>query len=354
MLRDPVTFAVHEASMLADLAQLTPGPGALATMLGALGYQPEAFGTGLFAPGDAHLPALLFPLYERAGLAVRKRQLVGFHISRSGGVAAGLAALRSLDVRPPLLFLSAPHGPPPDIPPGRIVSLEGGVVPRIWRRCFGSFDAVIRVTGQRSHPGLSNTAVNAVETAVPILQALLHLKADIQLRSAQRGHFADAPLQPRLTISAAHGGTRGSALPTVFDILVNRRYDPAESVGAALDEIRAGLGSGLSRSLRVDVAMTEHDPPVADPDMPNRSREERALAAGWGWPQVRFCATSRLVPGAIVLGGLERPDHDSEADDASTTLDEMAALARTLRALLLDGQDVAELRWPARPPTPAP
>ncbi len=338
MLHDPIElFADQEASMLADLAQLTPEPAALAALLGSLGYQPEPFGTGLFAPGAASLPTLLFPFYERAGLAVRKRQLVGHHISRSAAVAAGLAALRSVDRRPPLLFLSAPHGPPANISSSRVVSLEGGVVPRIWRHCFGSFDAMVRVIGKRSHPGLSNTAVNAVETAVPILQALLHLKADIQLRASQHGgHFADAPLQPRLTISAAHGGTRGSALPTVFDILVNRRYDPAESVSSALQEIRAALPSVLARSLRVEVALTEHDPPVADPDAPNRDREERALVSGWGWPQVRFCATSRLMPGAIVLGGLERPDHDSDAQDASTTLDEMTALARTLRALLLE------------------
>ena len=40
------------------------------------------------------------------------------------------------------------------------------------------------------------------------------------------------------------------------------------------------------------------------------------------------------MPGATILGGLERLDQDGEAEDASTTLDEMAALPRTIRALL--------------------
>jgi hypothetical protein len=331
-------FADDEAIMLADLAQLTPEPAALGSLLSGLGYELQHFGDGLYAAGNishADSPVLLFQLYSRSGLAVRKRELVGKHICRSATLAAGLAALRSVERRPPLLFLTRRQPPPSGIRPEQIISLEGGVVPRIWRNCFGRFDALVRLAGQQPHPGLPNTAVNALEAAVPVLQALLHLKADIQLRAAH-GVFSDAPLQPRLTISAAHGGSHGSALPALLDILVSRRYDPAESVHAALEEIRSIVISAASRSLRVDVSITEHESPVPDPDASNRTREERALAAGWGWPQVAFCSSSVLIPGATILGGLERPEHDPESDHASTTLDEMTALSRTMRALLLD------------------
>ena len=325
--------------MLADLAQLTPEPMALGSMLAGLGYELHTFGGGLFAPGDAprlDSPVLLFPLYTRSGLAIRKRELVGRYISRSGTVAAGLSALRSVNRRPPLLFLMQRQDPPDGIRTEQIISLEGGVVPRIWRHCFGRFDVLVRISSQQSHPGLSNTATNAIEIAVPVLQSLVHLKADIKQRAAQHGLSSDAPLQPRLTISAAHGGSSGSVLPTVFDILVSRRYDPAEAVDTALDEIKAVVFAAAARALRIEVAITENEPPVPDPDAGRRSREENALAAGWGWPQVPFCSSSVLVPGARVLGGLERPDHDPGSEEASTTLDEMTALARTLRALLLD------------------
>lgn len=324
--------------MLADLAQLTPGPAALTSLLARLGYQPRAYGTGLFAPGTnaGSLPVILVPLYQRAGLAVRKRELVGRHISRSATLAATLAALRSIDVRPSLLFLLERQAPPTGMAPEQILSLEGGVVPRIWRHCFGSFDALARITGKQSHPGLSNTAINAIEAAVPVLQALLHLKSDIKLRSATPWQSADAPLQPRLTVSAAHGGSRGSVLPTVFDILVSRRYDPIENVDHAIDEIRKAVAKAAPLALRTEVTMMEHEPPVPDPDASTRTREQRALVTGWGWPQVPFCSASTLVPGATVLGGLERPEYHPEGDDASTTLDDMAALSRTLRAFLRD------------------
>ncbi len=342
MIREPISlFAGAEASMLADVAHLTPDPVGLGSLLVQMGYAPVAFASGLFAPGVSdpnypNLPVLLFPSYTGAGLAMRKGELVGQHITRSATVAAGLAALRMTDRRPPLLFLVEPHAPPRSIKPNEVVSLEGGVVPRIWRRCFGSFDVLARITGQRPHPGLTNTAVNAIETSVPILQALLHLKADLQSRSTRWGHFADAPLQPRLTLSAAHGGSRGSVLPVVFDLLLTRRYDPVENMDEALEEIRAVMTAAAPRPLRIDLSVTQHDTPVPDPEMLHRSREERALAAGWGWPQTRFSTVSRLMPGAAVLGGLERPDHDAEAGDTVTTLNAMTALARTVHAFLLD------------------
>ena len=340
MIHEPIhLLADDEASMLADLAQLTPEPAALAALLSNLGYSPQTLEHGLYAPGlppGSQTPALLFPLYSRAGLAARKRDLVGRQISRSATIAAGLAALRSAGRRPPLLFLAERQAPPDGIRAEQIVSLEGGVVPRIWRHCFGSFDVLVRVTGQPPHPGLPNIAINAIESAVPILQALLHLKSDIQLRTFKGTLTSDAPLRPRVTISAAHGGSRGSMLPTVFDILVNRRYLPEERAEAALEEIGAVISDAAPRHVRVEVAMTQHDAPVSDPDAGSRSREQRALAAGWGWPQVSFCTTSTLMPGAIVLGGLERPECDPDSDVATTTLDEMSALARTLRALLLD------------------
>jgi succinyl-diaminopimelate desuccinylase len=335
-LGDIAAFVLDEAGMLADLVALTPEPTALPTMVTALGYTARELGTGIFAAGDTALPTLLFPLYRRAGLSVLKRDLVGRQITRSGSIVAGLAALRDLALRPSLLFLYDEQPLPTGILEEHVVSLEGGVVPKIWRQCYGTFDALVRVVGHPSHPGLSNTGVNAVEAAVPLMQALLHLKTDVSLRSVQRGHGQDAPLQPRLTISALHGGSRGSVLPTVLDILVSRRYAPEEDPAAALEEISAVIGKSIPGSVRAEIAMTLHEPPVADPDEARRNRIERALASGWGWPQVPFLKSSKLVPGATILGGLEKPDRDDDTDAASTTLDDMAALARTIRALLLD------------------
>ena len=338
MLHDSIALcADDEASMLADLAQLTPEPTALGSLLTQLGYTPEPFGRGLYAPGlDRRdtLPVILFPLYAKASLSVRKQELVGRYVTRSGTIAAALAALRSIDCRPPLLFMLERQALPSPLLPRQVISLEGGVVPRIWRHCFGSFDLLIRIVGQRSHPGLPNTGINAIEAGLPIIQALLRLKADLRLRAPHRGDVSDAPLQPRLTINAVHGGSRGSVLPTLFDVLVNRRYAPPEQAETALEEIRSAVASATSGLLRVDIEMTEHALPRPDPDAASRNRQERALAVGWGWPQVAFCSASTLVPGAAVLGGLERPDSHEGSDDASTTLDEMSALARTLRALL--------------------
>ena len=188
--------SADEATILADLAHLTPEPVGLPALLEQIGYQPQSLGTGWFAAGSPDAPVLLFRLYEKAGLAVRRRQLVGRHIARTATIAGALAILRDQAVRPELLFLDAAQPLPNGVPGWRVISLEGGVVPRIWRNCFGSFDLLVRVTGRAPHPGQPNMAVNAIEGAVPVINALMHLKADLKQRARPRPLIAEAPLLP--------------------------------------------------------------------------------------------------------------------------------------------------------------
>ena len=123
-------------------------------------------------------------------------------------------------------------------------------------------------------------------------------------------------------------------LPTLFDIVVNRRYDPAESMPDAMAEIRAAVMAAGGQATRVDTSLSEHREPAPDPDILRRTREETALAAGWGWPQVPFSSTPSFVAGSVLLGGLERPGLDAAAETATVSIDEVIAFARSLQALL--------------------
>ena len=321
-------------AMLADVAHLTPTPARLPSLLARLGYQAEPIGTGCFAPGSTPGIVLLFPFYQASKLSARQQRLVGSHVLRSAAIAAGLAALRAGPMRPSLLFLDGPLDLPPAIRRQDIVSMQGGVVPRIWRNCFGRLDLLVRFIGRLSHPGQPSSAINAVEEAVPAMQAIMRLKLDLSGRVLNRVQVADAPLRPRLTISAAHGGHFGAALPGIFDLVVSRRYDPIEDVDAAREEIEEAIRASLGAAVSVDFSVIAHQRPVPDPGTARRTREERALAAGWGWPQTPFSSSETMVPGCTLFGGLERPGVDADGDAASTTLDDMAGLSRSLRALL--------------------
>ncbi len=318
--------------MLADTAQLSPRPTALPDLLAALGYEAKAVGTGWIAVGSRPDVVLLFPLHEAAGLAIRQQWLVGKQVLRSASIAAGLAALRAGSVQPTLLFVENASDIPADIVPSQVVSLQGGVVPRIWRNCFGRIDMLLRLTGRPPHPGLPNRAINAIEQSVPILQSLMRLKAELHGRIMDRPQAPDSPLRPRLTISAAHGGQSGGSLPSVFDVILSRRYDPAENTAFVISEVDEAVQSSLPTDTSADLSIIDHQRPTPDPDVARRNRLERALAAGWGWPQLPFCTSPTWVPGCMLFGGLERPG----ADPDSTTFDEMAGLSRSLRALLAE------------------
>lgn len=324
----------EEASLLADLAQLTPRPSTLPTILESLGYAVASCGDGYYAAGLKSAPALLVPLYRQAGLTVRRRDLIGRHVARSTVIASVIAVLRHSGSRPTLLFLHAGDPLPAGIASSDIVSLEGGLSPRIWPDCFGSFDVTIRVIGRPHDPAYPNVAVNAVEDAVPILQALHRLKTDLRERSLRPRQSADAPLSPRLSINAVHGGWSGSTIPTLCDIVVNRRYDPAERLEEAFDEIAATAAGSARHPEFVTAAIGNQRDAKPDPTPANRSPEDAALAEGWNWPQTPFRADAPIVLGSRLLGGLERPGEDPAADSASTTLDEAGALMRTLKRLM--------------------
>lgn len=325
---------IAEPDLLTELDALTPRPYRLAERLARLGYQPAIVDGGVFARGTSGSPVLMAPLHSDAAIIHRGDSLTGRHVGRAATVAAILTTIAGGAARPSLLFLEGPAPLPPGVTADRMFSLQGGVVPRLWRNCFGSVDMMIRVAGRAPHPGQPNMAVNAIEGAFPVLDALMRLKDDVPRRASRRPFVAEAPLLPRLSIVAAHGGLDGGLLPTLFDIVVNRRYDPAEDMDAVIAEIRTVATKAAPDGVRVGVSVTEHRQALPDPDLARRSAEDRALAEGWGWPQLPFCSDRALVPDAIPFGGLERPGEDPASLQASTTLPEVAALCRALRALL--------------------
>lgn len=233
---------------------------------------------------------------------------------------------------------------------GHLLSFNGGAAPRIWAGCFGSMDLRVSIIGRSAHSGeAGGNGVNAIEAALPVLNALAALKLVVERRQStlpSPPHLAH-PLTAKLNVTAAHGGDKGSAVPGRFDLLINRRYLPEEDAGAVRAELEQTVSQALEGGIACghETALLGHLAPVSDPTGPHWPRWQRALSEGFGFPADSFRkygASSSSDMGwvqqagiqEILLGGLGRPDRRVHGPDEFTTLDDITSLACSVLAYL--------------------
>ena len=235
---------------------------------------------------------------------------------------------------------------------GHMLSFNGGAVPRIWAGCFGSIDVKIVVHGRSAHSGDPVNGINAIECALPLMNALNHLKQDVEQRTSAMPappHYHGKPLTSRLTLAAAHGGSKGSTIPERFELLINRRYSPEESFTAVWQELTDCINSAMagSSALNFDIQLIGHLAPVADPGGPHWPRWQAALSQGFGFAPDQFAAWGSSTSSdmgwvqqagiqEILLGGLAKPDNRIHAADEYTTMSDLVALSQSILAYLAD------------------
>jgi succinyl-diaminopimelate desuccinylase len=230
---------------------------------------------------------------------------------------------------------------------GHILNFNGSAAARIWAGCFGLFTLTVRVHGKAAHAGeRRRDGANAIEAALPILNALAALKPKIAQRASNLPPPPDAsgPLTAQLDISAAHGGQCGGQIPSLFEILLCRRYAPEESFEAARAEIETAIAQA-AHGLDVEVILTGHLAPTTDPTGPHWPRWQQALSAGFGYAPDDFatwgasgCSDFGWVQQTgmqeVLLTGLGRPDSRIHAPGEHTTLADVVALAKSVLAYL--------------------
>jgi|TARA_R110001606_G_scaffold367136_1_gene522534 succinyl-diaminopimelate desuccinylase len=280
-----------------------------------------------------------------------------------GAIAAALAGLEALrsaghpfEFQPVLAFCTDEEG---GVYPGirylaeqnlvsdTIINLNGSATPRIWAGSFGSLDFAFEFEGKAAHSGRPELGVNAIEQALPVLNALTMLKTEVEKRTsvmpAQPG--TAGPLHALLNITAIHGGDKGSALPGACRVVVNRRYAPEESVVTVRSEIQACVEIASKGSELIGWTMSEigHLPPVENTQGVMSPRWTAAMSAGYDVPLDEFVAFGSTTSSdfgwiqqaggrhrEIMLGGLSRPDRNVHAADEFTTKEDLLGLARSI------------------------
>lgn len=300
-----------------------------------------------------------------------------------GSIAATLLALRAaractveLAYDPMLLFCTDEEG---GLYPGirylaeqgrlagHILNFNGSAEARIWAGCFGLFNLLVRIHGQTVHAGEGNrkgSGLNAIEGALPLLNALAALKARVATR------VSDLPPPPgksrlaaQLNLATIAGGTAGGQVPALLEVTVNRRYMPEESFDTALAEIEDTVrrSVGTVPGLTVETILTGHLAPTTDPDGPHWPRWQAAVSAGFGYPPEAFrrwgaasCSDFGWVQRAtgqqeVLLGGLGRPDRNVHSPGEYTTVCDIVSLAQAVLAYL-----AADFRPDINPDIPSP
>ncbi|TNM63666.1 M20 family metallopeptidase [Aliirhizobium smilacinae] len=239
-----------------------------------------------------------------------------------------------------------------DMLKGHILNFNGSAAPRIWAGCFGIFNLQVTITGHAVHAGEGNrtgTGVNAIEGALPVLNALATLKPEVASRTSKLAPppHATGPLRPSLTIAAVNGGTAGGQVPAEIKILVSRRYAPEENYDEARAEIETAIRdciTGTELGLAVD--LVGHLIPTGDPDGPHWPRWQKALSEGFGYQPEDFhkwgaasCSDFGYVQKAgfgpeVLLGGLGRPASCIHSPEEHTTRQDIIALAKSILAYL--------------------
>lgn len=235
---------------------------------------------------------------------------------------------------------------------GHILNFNGSAAPRIWAGCFGIFNLQITVRGAAVHAGEGNrtgTGVNAIDGALPILNALSVMKAEVATKTSNLTPppHATGPLRPSLSIAAINGGTAGGQVPAEVKILVSRRYAPEE----CFDDLRAELEKRVldcveGSDLKIDFDLVGHLIPTENPDGSHWPRWQKALSVGFGYRPEEFSkwgAASASDFGyvqkagfgpEILLGGLGRPESMIHSPEEHTTRQDIIALAKSILAYL--------------------
>ncbi|HNX10017.1 MAG TPA: ArgE/DapE family deacylase [Methanothrix sp.] len=108
-----------------------------------------------------------------------------------------------------------------------------------------TWDVVVH--GRSVHSGSSFLGTNAVERALPVMQAIMALKKDVQSRkSAVRSSTAlesvgKMNLMPILNITMINGGIKENIVPDRCTLRGDRRVIPEESMDEAMAEIERAL-----------------------------------------------------------------------------------------------------------------
>lgn len=156
----------------------------------------------------------------------------------------------------------------------------------------------ITTTGKSAHSGYPHLGENAIEKALPILNALSKLRAELESERSQHSDlFPDAPYVP-LNIATIRGGTAVNIVPDRCDIEVGIRLMPGMTSHDVIKRIDADLEI-LSESPPMLLEQSSEIYQAVLPYALTGRPESVSFASDAGWLQSLGIECLLFGPGAI-------------------------------------------------------
>ena len=140
------------------------------------------------------------------------------------------------------------------------------------------------VHGRSAHSGSSFLGINAVERSIPVMQALMALKNEVQSRrsavpsSSALEAMGMKSLKPMLNITMINGGVKENIVPDRCTLRGDRRVIPEENMDEAMQELERAL---KPQEAQLDLKFYPGYPPMSvNPDHPWVSEVREAVQRG--------------------------------------------------------------------------
>ena len=140
----------------------------------------------------------------------------------------------------------------------------------IWNACRGAISLWVRVKGLPIHSTLQHQGVNAFEKMIPLTEALLRLKSEVEARKTS---YAVAPGESRQSIlmlgGELRGGTNFNIVPGESAFTVDRRINPEENLRTEKEALESVFRTLREQGLDLETeVIQEGEPAGIPPDHP--------------------------------------------------------------------------------------
>ncbi len=213
--------------------------------------------------------------------------------------------------------------------------------------CNGIITWQATVRGKAVHSGASFLGENAIEKALPVIEALLALKNKVEARRStlrapsELEAYGLAQVRPMLNVTVIHGGIKENIVPDRCVIRGDRRVISEERMEDAAAEMeRAVADLGVDLEWR---SWMGYPPMRIDPDHPWVAEVSRALEKASG-KKPRLAGAQYSLDQAYVVdvtgipscvyGVGRQTDSNPHGPDENVTLEDLSIYARFLASLM--------------------